>query len=261
MNVFKEMGLSIYSYGSYSQFLKNRKGKVFGFGVLLVTIYYLVVYLIPVMINMVSPYGLVQGLRENVPDFELRDGTLWVEEVVEIDRSGTYILIDTDPYYVFYGADEMEEYFRGYPQFLLMDSEKMIVKSNGEVDELYFSDLDLDFSREDLAEFIPWLYVIYFVIMFFAYFWIVGLFFFGVLFVALIGMIAASAMKCPLTFGQLYLLGIYSRTLPLLIKALVSFLPFGIPMFWVINFGLSVFIIIMAMRKMKEQEADIGLKL
>lgn len=261
MNIFKEMGLSIYSYGSYSQFLKNKKGKVFGFGVLLVTIYYLAVYLIPAMINMVSPYGLVQGLRENVPDFELKDGTLWVEEVVEIDQGRTYILIDTDPYYVFYGADEMEEYLHGYPQFLLMDSEKMIVKSNGEVDELYFSDLDLDFNREDLAAFIPWLYVIYFVIMFFAYFWIVGLFFFGVLFVALIGMIAASAMKCPLTFGQLYLLGIYSRTLPLLIKAIVSFLPFHIPMFWVINFGLSVIIIVMAMRKMKEQEADIGLKL
>ncbi|MCH5344337.1 MAG: DUF1189 family protein, partial [Acetatifactor sp.] len=81
------------------------------------------------------------------------------------------------------------------------------------------------------------------------------LFFFGVLFVALMGMIVASCMNYKLTFGQLYLLGIYSRTLPLLIKALISFLPFHIPFFWVINFGLSLFIMIMAIKKMKEQEA------
>ena len=47
MNVFKEMLLSIYDYGSYSQFLKNRKGKVFGFGVLLLTIYFVLTMILP----------------------------------------------------------------------------------------------------------------------------------------------------------------------------------------------------------------------
>ena len=81
-----------------------------------------------------------------------------------------------------------------------------------------------------------------------------ALFFFGVLFVALIGMAVASALKYRLTFGQLYLLGIYSRTLPLIIKALVSFLPFRIPMFWAINFGISIIILALAIKKMKEQQ-------
>ena len=55
-----------------------------------------------------------------------------------------------------------------------------------------------------------------------------------------------------LSFGQLYMMGVYSRTLPLLIKALVSFLPITIPGFFIINFGISVVILICAMQKMKE---------
>ena len=253
MNVFKEMVLSIYSYGSYSQFLKNKKGKVFGFGLLLMLIYVLAVYIIPATINMASPNGFIQSFEETVPDFELKNGTLWVEEEIEIDQGRTYIWIDTNPIYVFYDADEMAEYLRGYPQAILMDSEKMIVKNNGEVLQMYYDELGWEFSRDKLADLLPMLYVMYYIMMIFGYIWMTALFFFGVLFVALLGMIVASAMKFQITYGQLYVLGIYSRTLPLLIKTLVSYLPFSIPYFWIFNFGLSLLIIMLAIRKMQEQ--------
>ena len=252
MNVFKEMALSIYSYESYGKFLKNRKGKVFGFGVLLMLIYFVITVLWPPL-----PYSaLSQFFREAVPEFELKDGTLWVADELEIDQDDTYICIDTDPDFVFYDADdtEMIQSLRGYRTALLMDSEKIIMKSNGEIQGAYFSQLDLEFDKEALMDFVPWMYVIYVVAMILAYIWMTGLFFFGVLFVALLGMIVASCMKKQLTFGQIYLMGVYSRTLPLIIKAVVSFLPFSIPFFWVINFGLSLFILAMAMRKLEEQK-------
>ena len=254
MNIFKEMILSIYSYGSYSQFLKNKKGKVFGFGVVLVLLYFVVAYLLAAIISMGSSHGLLQSYRENVPDFEVKNGILWVEDVVEMDTGASYIYINTD--HIFYSTDEIMQYLRGHRQAILMDAEKIILKDDdGEMGVIYFSDLDMEMDKEDVESFIPWIYVIYFAIMPFVYIWITALFFFGVLFVALMGMIVASCMNYKLTFGQLYLLGIYSRTLPLLIKALISFLPFHIPFFWVINFGLSLFIMIMAIKKMKEQEA------
>ena len=256
MNVFKEMALSIYSYGSYREFLKNKKGKVFGFGMLLILFYFLISMFIPFMINVGTPSGLTRQAREIIPDFELKNGTLWVDGVFELEEAGTYVCIDTDPGSYFYSAREMEPLLRGYSSVIMMDSEKMILKSNGEVQELYFSDLDLDFDKEDLLAYIPTLYVIIVAGLIFAYFWMAALFFFGVLFVALLAMIVNSAMHYKLTFGQLYLLGVYSRTLPLIIKAIVSNLPFGIPFFWVINFGLSVLIIGMAIKKMKEQEED-----
>lgn len=254
MNIFKEMALSVYSYGSYKQFLQNKKGKVFGFGLVLMLIYFLVTMLIPGLISFVSFSGELQTFMEKIPDFELEDGILWVGDVFEYDEDGTYIYIDTDPDYAFYDADEMAPYLYEYGTALLMDSEKVIIKNDGDVQGLYFSELGVDFDKEDLGMLLPWIYVIYVAFLIFAYIWMTAWFFFGVIFVALLGMIIASSMKYQLTFGQLYLLGVYSRTLSFIIKAVVNFLPFNIPYFWVINFGLSVLILFLAIRKMKEEQ-------
>ncbi len=85
-----------------------------------------------------------------------------------------------------------------------------------------------------------------------AFVWMTAWFFAGVLVIALISMIVASCMKVKISFGKLYILGIYSRTLPLIIKAAVSILPFGIPFFYVINIGLSVLIIGLALQSIKQ---------
>ena len=249
MNVFQELALSIYSYGSYSQFLKNKKGKVIGFGVLLATIYFLLTMIVPEAIHAAGSAGVIQSLQESIPDFELEDGRLWVEESVDIKSGLNYIYVNTDEDLQPDKVQEILADWRG--NVLLLDSEKVIIRNQGQVQQMYFSDMGLELDREDLVQFLPLLYVFYAVFLIFAYVWMVGLFFFGVLFVALLGMIVASCMKYDLTFGQLYQIGIYSRTLPLLIKALVSFLPFGIPFFGVINFGLSLLILGLAIQKMK----------
>ena len=259
MNILKEMVLSVYSYGSYKQFLQNKKSKVFGFGAMLVLIYFVIVMLVPGLVSFFAPSGamhIIVGGVKSIPDFEIRNGKLRVDDVVEIDDDdGTYIYINTNPKFVFYDADEMEPYLYEYTSALLMDSEKMIMKTiGGQMQELYFSNLGMDVDKNDLLRLLPMVYVGFAFVMLFMYIWITALFFFGVLFIALIGMIVASAMKYQLTFGQLYLLGIYSRTLPLIIKAIVRFLPFNIPYFWVINFGLSVLILFLTIRKMKEEK-------
>lgn len=254
MNVFKEMALSVYSLKSYKEFLKNRKSKVFGFGVLLLLIYFMITILIPFGVSQMGSDNIRKVFDEGIPDFELSDGYLWVDDVIEVEQDGRYIYIDTDPQYYFYSAEEMRPYLTDYSMVILMDSEKMIVKNNGELQELYFSDIDYELSKEDVLGWIPYLYLIMAIVMIFMYIWMTALFFFGVLFVALIGMVVSSCMKYQLTFGQLYLLGVYSRTLPLLIKAVVSFLPFDIPFFFIINFGISVLFIVGAIQKMKEQQ-------
>ncbi len=251
MNIFKEMGLAVYSFKSYKEFLKNRKGKVFLFSIVVMLIYFFIKMVIPFL--MLNGSGLASVIKENVPDFRLENGVLWVEEEVQIDDGDTCVWIDTDPDEVFYDADEMEEYYDDYTNVWLMDSEKMLIKSNNNnMQQFYFADMDAEFSKEDLMALVPSFYFMMVIIMIICYVVMTALFFFGVLFVALLGMIVASCMRYQLTFGQLYLLGVYSRVLPLLIKALVSYLPFTIPYFWVINFGLSVVIIGIAIKGMRE---------
>lgn len=254
MNIFQEMVLSVYSFKSYREFLKNKKLKVFCYGIVFMMIYFFLTMILPFAEAQIRYGGINGGFQENIPDFELRNGRLWVARAVEYESAAAYVYIDTDPNSFFYEAYEMEDYLRGYRSAVLMDSEKMIVKSNGQVQGIYFSELDVDFGKEDLMRLIPYVYVGIGAMMIFVYLWETALYFFGVLFVALLGMIVASCMKCRLTFGQLYLLGIYSRTLPLLVKGLLELLPFGIPLYFIANFGLSVLIIGCAINRIQEQE-------
>lgn len=251
MNVFKEMALSIYSYESYSKFLKNKKGKIFGFGVLLVTLYFFVSWIIPALFNSVSFFEVADIVDEEVPYFKLQDGTLWVDGVYEEDTGTSYIYINTTKKYN--SISDLGEAYDGYDDVVLIDSEKIMQKDGKTWQTTYFSSLGFNFDKYDLINLIPWLGVIVIVFYIIAYFFSVALFFFGVLFVALLGMIIAACMKCRITFGQMYILGIYSRTCPLLLKAIVSFLPFKIPLFWVINFGISLFIIGMALIHVKDE--------
>lgn len=252
MNIFKEMGLSIYSYKSYAEFLKNKKGKVFGFGVMLIAIYFLITMGVPV-IRFLGGESIRTKIENTVPDFELSDGELWVDDVFIYDYRGTYIEIDTDSRSVLRSAYDMKDFLNNYTQVIMMDSEKIIVKDKGQVEQLYFSELDFEFSRRDLLLFVPYVYIFLVVFLIAAFFWMTAWFFVGVLIVALISMIVASCMNIKISFGKLYILGVYSRTLPLIIKAAVSFLPFGIPFFYIINFGLSVLIVGLALQKIKQQ--------
>lgn len=256
MNIFKEMVLSIYSYKSYRSFLNNKKFKVFGFGVVLMMIYFLITMVLPFADFMFTSGGIGRAIAEYVPDFELKNGVLWVDDTFLYDYGDTYVEIDTDPDYVFYSAGEMWDFLSDYRDVIMIDSEKLILKNNGQVQEVYFDDIYFDFSRDELMRWVPYTYLIIGIFMVVAFIWMTAWFFVGALFVALIGIIVKSCMKCNLTFGQLYLMGVYSRTLPLLIKAVVSFLPFHIPFFYVINFGLSVLILGLAMQKLKEPESQ-----
>lgn len=254
MNVFKELVLSVYDFKSYQEFLRNKASKVFLAGLILMGFYFLVTMVVPFLNIQIKSGGFVKVINENVPDFEIKNGTLWVEKPFEYEDSDTYVLIDSDSESFFNDVGEIENYITDYNQVLLMDSEKLILKNKGEVQSLYFDQIDLDFSKDSLLGFVPYAYLFVFLFMLAAFIFMTGTFFFGVLFVALLGMIAASCMKYQLTFGQLYLLAIYARTLPILIKAIASFLPFSIPMFLFINFGLSVLYIVLAIQKMRDQE-------
>ena len=252
MNVFKELILSVYKYESYRDFLKNKRRKAFLAGIVLMVIYFSLTMIFPFIRFQVHTGGFARIIEDFIPDFDLSGGKLWVERPIEYESGGIYLNINTYPDNSFYDVDEIGEYISDYYQVLLVDSEKVITKNQGEILGEYFSDLNIEFNRDRLQQLVPQAYLIAAAFMVLAFIFMTTMFFFGVLIVALLGMIVASVMNYRLTFGQLYQMGIYTRTLPLMTKALLSFLPFPMPMFEIINFGLSVLYIVFAIRKMKE---------
>lgn len=250
MNIFKEMLLSTYSYKSYPKFLNNKKSKVFGFGLLLMLLYFTITMLVPFIPFFVVDGGFGTLLDEYVPNFKLTKEGFWVEESVEYDMNDTYICVDTSPDSYFHSGEEIAESLSEYSYVVLVDSEKIILKEYTTVQEIYCSDLAVEFSREDVVAFIPFLYIIIVICLILAFIFMTAGFFFGVLVVAFLAMMIGSMMKYALPFGKLYQLAVYSRTLPLILKALCSLFSVDFP--WLINCGTSLFILIYVMQEIKE---------
>lgn len=249
MNVFSEMVHSIYDCKSYAIFLKDRKRKTFLFGFLLAAFYFLLTIMVPFVRFQMSTGGIMKIVDEVIPDFSIEDGQLDVEDQFEFEEGDTYVYIDTK-----HGGmtqEKITDRLYRYGSVIIADSDTLVIKNSGQIQTLSFSDLDLEITKSEMiAAFSPFVTIMVAAGMVVIFLFMEAAFFFGVIFVGLFGMIVASCMQAKLTFGELYKLGIYARTTPLLIKAVLSFLPFGIPFFWVISLGISLGYLAGAIRNM-----------
>ncbi len=243
MNIFAEMAHSIYDFGSYNGFRRNGSGKTFLYGLVVDMIYILAVFL-PMIFSLTTGGGLRNVLASNLPEFTLSGGRLTVEEPAKFTTVNTYLWMDTSRPIT---EEVTESDLLAFDSAIVMDAEHMLVKSEGQVLRLTYAELEEKLGIEGLNkrtlldELVP---IIYAVLVILAVVFFVGmqlLFFFGALLVAVIGGMLPPGRRIGLSFGELYKLALHARTAPLLLKAVYNFLPFSIPFFFVINFGLSLF--------------------
>lgn len=262
MNVFQEIGGAIAGVKAYPRFLKNKGGKVFGYGVLVVTIFFLVANIRGVIGASIFVGGLADEIRENVPDFELEDGVLYMDEPFYYEEGNNVASFDND-YIVFeYTESEWKQRLIDYDNVFIGDPEGLVMKNKGEIQILEWP-ADWDFERDDIIGYLPLLSVGIFIFYIFYYIFAIGGYFFAALFVALVGMIAASTQGYKFTFGQIYLLSIYGKTLALFIKALcrltgLTSFPFMGTLIGMAGFVISCVYVCLAMgqitRQRKEEE-------
>ena len=257
MNVLKELLHSVYKLDSYPVFMQDRKRKTFLFGFLLVLLYFMITVFVPLMKYPVTPGRFLNLVEDVVPDFTIRDQKITVDKEVEYREPGIdmYIYVNTNGTYV--DESDLRQVLQAYTRVLVIDSEKIVIQHQDEIQMIAYSDLDpdLDFSKEKLISLVkqysPLMAAGLIGILLVIFIFMNVAFFFGVLFVALLGMIVASCVNQNMTFGQLYKLGVYTRTTPLLVKALISFLPVGGPFYFMISIGISLAYMAGAMRKMQ----------
>lgn len=257
MNVFSELVHSVYDCKSYGSFLKDKKRKTFLFGFLLVLIYYLVTIILPFVRFQVSTGGIMSLVDDVLPEFTISDNKLWVDSEFELDESGVYVYVNTNGQGL--SEDEIRSHLRRDDTVLIANADSVVIKENGRIQYVELSDLDpdLEITKTGLINmFGPFVTIGIAVVLVIIFICMQAGFFFGVLFIGLFGMIVASCMHSKLTFGQLYKLGIYSRTTPLLIKAVFSFLPVGIPFYFIISTGISLMYLAGAIRRMEEPDLE-----
>lgn len=256
MNVFSEMIAAIAKPHVYPEFLKNKQRKVFGYGMLLVTIFFLLSVAVPYGRFQLNTGGFKQIIREVIPDFNLAGGKLWIERDFMIAEGDVYLEVNTDSQIDNYSYfNDYLDYY--YGTVLLIDQEQIIAKSAGETTVINFADMsDIIFTREDIVALVPWLNAIVVISIILIYIFQAIGFFFGVLLLSLAGLIINASIQSNLTYGQIYMMAIYARTTPLLLKGILKLFNIWIPFFWILNAGITIVYLVLACQNIKRLQAE-----
>ena len=239
MNIFSEMFYSIAGVKKYPGFLKNKGGKVFGYVLMVVLLGTMIAQALTIPRTAITVTSLKDALME-IPDFELKNGKLDMEDSFTFDADDVYVFIESEnfPYIMSFSTSEWESRLEDYESVMLMDRNSILIKSDGEID-MYDYPESLQVTRSQIYGYLDYIYLIVAIYLVFVYIFSVIGYFFSALFVALVGMIIGSFMKQKLTFGQLYLLSLYAKTLPLFIKGLMKLFSIDVFGFSIITFSIA----------------------
>lgn len=236
LNFFQQIYYAICKPTRYYRLTKVSNGRLTGFVFLFVLITSLF-SIIPIIIDMVGPNGIIQVLREDLPEFEMIDGELWVSETYEGEEAGSYVRVDT-------GVDKFsyDDIDKSYYQVVLISRTNMIVyQSFGRTQEIDFSDLrGLDFDNSIIDAIIPFVYIILIIVVVLVYLFKVAWYFFLALLASLLGLIVSAISRARLLYATIYKTAVYSLVTVSLLDAILGVLPVFYPPF--IKPGISIII-------------------
>ena len=260
MNIFKEAFHSLWDFKSYQKFLGNRKLKVFLYGAVISILFFLITVIFPLVKFQVSTGGFEKILEDYVPEFELSGDMFQLEEPIHFEGEGLYVDIDTSPDQPLYDFDDpaVQSIMKKYESVLMADYEKVYFKNKGQVNQIMFEDLTDGgtYTRDSLKQFIPMINGIIAAVVVFVFLFGIAGFFLGALVISVVGLIINSSMKTALSFGKLFLLSVYTRTLPVALKALLGVVGIHIPFLWLISFVISGVYLYMVLSKIREAQRE-----
>lgn len=253
LKFFSRLKNSITNISYYNIFIKESLGRAF-----------LYLFLLSLLVSFISTiiisYNTNEGLKylkeysKSIPYFEFNNG--------ELNVSGDMPLTYTDPddnspIIIDTSGKTDESILNQYDEAVLILKNKLIIKKDSiEKREINFSEIkELNFDKNTLEQFIPNMkliinIVVIIAVIIFMPIWLFITCSFTALILSLLGLIIKSITKKEISFNDIYIISIYSLTLPLIIKhVLVLNLPFVIPFFWLIYYGIAVFYIYKAISK------------
>gem|GEM_PF-690092 len=246
MNIFREMAAAIWKFDYYPNFLKNRRGKVFGFSALLVLFSFLAVMCFPA-VGLLNRNGGFSGIiQKYVPDFTFENNTLTCSKTVHYENGDYYVDVNTDPSNIITTDNaSVRNVLAKHSYVLLMNSTGTVYMDglSSSAQELKFSDpvfSGVAFNKQGLLGFVPYLNGIFGMVLFITYWFYLAAFFFQLLFIAMLGKFLAAIYQVRIGYGQVYCLSIYTRTLPTAISLLSLFFPVLNMAAFYINFFIPI---------------------
>lgn len=218
LNFFEQIYYATIRPNQYYRLTKVSGGRLTGFIFLFIFLISLF-SIIPLFIETFGSHGISQMLNE-IPDFELSGGQLYVEERYELDEGGSYILIDTS-----INRFTDEDVPDGYYQCLLISRTNMInAKSYGRTQEVRFSDIPgLHFDNDNLASLLPFFYLIIIIAAVFVYLYLLAIYLLGALIYSLVGLFVNYLGHVKLTYAAIFKTAIYSKVTIRILYSIIDY--------------------------------------
>lgn len=231
---FTKIYYSIAGFEKYRLFLRQSIGRAISYLILLSLIASLFVF-VPQQIEFNK---MVDHLTKNfdsiIPDFTFSGGELSVNAKMPIiiDSGSMFIVIDT--------SDDAEDILVNYDSVILITGNKIIQKYYTNRNEISLSTLSyLNITKEDIEQSLPYMkYMGALLFFFYIVVFTCGRFIMAFL-VSLIGLAINSMKQTGLSYRSIFKLSIYSITLPTLLIAVVSYIPFQIPFLGLIYYIIA----------------------
>ena len=255
LSLWEKFIISLYKFKESSQLIKESTGKAFLY-LFILTIILGSVSIAPTIVafnqgmNYIGP-----EITNELPDFELKNGTLSVDKEmpIVIGDERTKIIIDT--------TDNTKiEDIKDYSQIILLTKTKMYQKNLGQVQNYDYSFFgNTVINKAYLLNLIPKIrnfgYVIIIVFGLLIYF--IGKVI-SALIISVIGQIVNSSLHLNIDYSKIFSLSIYALTAPMLIKSIIVRLAHvNIPFFGFLYYLVASMYIYLALSEMKKQSSDI----
>lgn len=235
LNFFEQIKYAVTKPTKYYQLTKTSGGRLTGFVFLFVLITSLF-FIAPMLYYMIGPNGLTDFLNHKLPDFELSNGTLHVNDRVEEKDGIYYVLIDTNVDK--FSADDVNS---GYFSAILISKTNMITYQYGKTQNIEFSKLGKFHIDNGIIKVImPMIYLLIGISVIFIYLFMVGFYFLTALFYSIVGIIAATVSHFEIKYSRIFKTAIYGKVTTSIISSILLVLPIAIPGF--ITTGLFILI-------------------
>lgn len=243
---------SLYNFKAYGALARIRGGKSFLYIFLIFTLSYAIFTINAGVRTHQVLTQVQQAIQADVPDFRLEDGRFFFAgpQPYRVEEEGFVFIIDTT-------GETVREDLAGVLSGLLITETELITVSGGRMEIFPFDQVPITITKDQVIEFIPNITGLLYIALAIWYFFAFGGKLFGILILALIGMIAAGIFNQKLTFGQLWNIAIYASTLPILVKAFHAVA--GYPLagwFFILYWALAITYVFLGIHAMSQDTED-----
>ena len=211
-------------------------------------------------IKIISNYNttinqLLNSFKIEVPDFLFKNGEL------EVNAEMPYIITNEgDPLVVIIDTSQSlnDNLLDGYEKGMFITKSGAISKENiFETRKYNFSIFrDVTFTKDDLLKYLPYLKWLSIVIIIFTLSCYICGKFISAFILSICGIAIQKILNYKVGFKDLYKLSVYTLTLPILFKTIISVTDLKIPYFFVIYYGTALVYLWMVIKNLRKKTID-----